>query len=158
MERWVEISFDCLPLRTVGRLDVPLDATPEFRAQCERVRSAVDKHGAHNTYYVYDASCVFHLTNDPKRGMLEFSFEGTVLTDAEDRKTLACDLAVALARETCDWITQPVVEWFAETVSEAVKAEFDQYIASGDLKRTVERLEKLESLSDQQGGFIGLGL
>ena len=29
MDRWVEISFDCLPLRSVGRLDIPMDASPK---------------------------------------------------------------------------------------------------------------------------------
>lgn len=31
MDRFVDISFDCLPLRSIGRMDVPLDASPKFR-------------------------------------------------------------------------------------------------------------------------------
>jgi hypothetical protein len=29
--RYVEIVFDCLPLRSVGRLDIPIDASPKYR-------------------------------------------------------------------------------------------------------------------------------
>ncbi len=32
MNRWVEITFDCLPLRTITRFDIPLDASPKYRA------------------------------------------------------------------------------------------------------------------------------
>ena len=28
---YVDISFDCLPLRSVTRLDVPIDASPKYR-------------------------------------------------------------------------------------------------------------------------------
>ena len=52
--------------------------------------------GLHNSYYLHHASCVFHLTNDPRVGMLEFRFEGTVLTDAEDRSAIESDLEVEL--------------------------------------------------------------
>ena len=92
MEHYVDIRFDCLPLRSVGRFDVPLDASPEYEAQVKRVKQAAQKHGLHNTYYLYDAKCVFHLTNDRDLGVLQFHFEGTVLTDPGDQKTLRCDL------------------------------------------------------------------
>jgi hypothetical protein len=154
----VEIAFDCLPLRSVTRFDVPLDAPPEYEELVERVKRAVEKHGLYNSYYLHNARCVFHLTNDPEVGMLEFRFQGTALTDPEDRKTLHCDLQVELARETCDWLTEPIVGWFAETVRRAVQAEFDRYIASGDLERAVERLARLEAESDAHGGFLGMGL
>src|SRR5262245_64423089 len=85
MNRWVEIAFDCLPLRSVGRLDIPLDASPKYRQRCEQVKRAIEKHGSHNTYFLYNASCVFHLTNRDNFGTLEFSFTGTVIT--EDRKS-----------------------------------------------------------------------
>jgi hypothetical protein len=154
----VAITFDCLPLRSVGRMDIPLDASPAFQAFCERVKSAVERHGTHNTYYLHNAHCVYHLSNDPKVGMLEFQFEGTVFTDAEDRKTLRADLDVKLRRETCDWITEPEVAWFRETVSRAVIVEFDRYISAGDLEKTVARIEKTQAESDSHGGFVGMGL
>jgi hypothetical protein len=63
-----------------------------------------------------------------------------------------------LVRETCDWLTEPVVHWFAETVPVAVRAEFDRYIGAGDLKQTIERLQRLQSESDAHGGFVGMYL
>ena len=158
MNDWVTIRFECLPLRSVSRFDVPLDAPPELEALVERVKQAADKHGLYNTYYLHKASCVFHLTNDEQIGMLEFSFEGTVLTDPEDRESLSCDLDVRLRRETCDWLTEPIVRWFSETVSRAVQAEFDRYIAAGDLEKAIQRVESLQAESDSHGGFLGMGL
>lgn len=154
----IEISFDCFPLRSITRFDVPLDASAEFRAICQRIKQAVEKHGLHNTYYLHHGRCRFQLTNDPQIGMLEFQFEGTVLTDPQDLKTLRADLKVELAGETCDWLTAPVVAWFRETVSRAMLVEFDRYIAAGDLQKTVARMEKLQSASDAQGGFVGMGI
>jgi len=90
--------------------------------------------------------------------MIGFQFEGTVLTDAEDRKTMAADLQVDLRRETCDWLTEPVVAWFRETVSRTVMVEFDRYIAAGDLDKTIRRIEQLQAESDAHGGFVGMGL
>ena len=159
MSNFVDISFDCLPLRSVPRFDVPLDdAAPEAVEFAKRVRRAVTKHGQFNTYYLYDAQCVFHLTNDEKIGMVGFRFEGTVLTDSDDLKTLNCDLEIELAGEVCDWLTADAVAWLKETVGHAVRVEFDRYIHAGDLKRTIERLEKLRAESDAQGGFLGMGL
>ncbi len=154
----VEIAFDCLPLRSVTRLDVPLDASPEFEALFERIKRAIHQHGSHNSYYLHTAKCVFHLTNHEQVGMLEFRFEGTVLTDEEDSKTLRADLAVELRRETCDWLTEPVVHWFAETVTRAVIVEFDRFIAAGDLERTKARIERLRAESDEHGGYVGMGI
>lgn len=158
MTRWVEITFDCLPLRSVGRLDIPLDASPKFRAQCERIKAAIDRHGSFNTYYLYHAHCRFHLTNHDEFGMIEFQFEGTVFTDAQDTKTERCDLRVELVRETCDWLREPIVAWFAETVERAVSWEFDRYIAAGDLEKARLRLEQMRQQADQQGGFLGMYL
>lgn len=158
MERFVEITFDCLPLRSVGRRDIPLDASPAFRALCERILAALDAHGAHNTYYLYNATCRFHLLNHPTLGMLEFRFEGTAFTGPDDRQTERCDLRVELVRETCDWLTEPVVAWFHDTVVHAVRTEFDRYIAAGDLGKAIERAEKLQAASDAQGGFLGMYL
>lgn len=158
MDRWVEFAFDCLPLRTVGRLDVPLDASPKYRALCEQVKAAVEKHGAHNTYFLYNATCVYHLVNANDRGVLEFSLEGTVFTDAEDLKAERCDLSVELKGETCDWLTQPVVDWFLECVKHATLVEFDRYIAAGDLEQTRKRIEKIQAASDAADGFVGMYL
>ena len=158
MSQAVEISFDCIPLRSVPRLDIPLDATPEQVAFGERIRAAAVRHGLHNTYYLGNAKCVFHLTNHPEIGMLRFDFEGTVMTDEDDRKTIADDLTIELSQEVCDWLTAPIVQWFKETVAEAVKIEFDRYIEAGDLKKTIERLERLQAETAAHGGFLGMGL
>lgn len=158
MSQRVEIEFDCLPLRSVGRVDIPIDASPVFRDKCERIKRAMEKHGTHNAFYLHNASCTFFLTNQPDVGTIEFAFEGTVLTDESDRKTVHADLEVTLRRETCDWLTEPVVNWFQDSVKQAVKVEFDRYIAAGDLQQTLKRLEKLREESDKQGGFMGMYL
>ncbi len=158
MSSSVEISFDCLPLRSVGRFDVPVDASPEYAAFCQRVKRAAAKHGLLNSYYLHNAKCVFHLTNQPQFGVIEFHFEGTVLTNPEDQRTLRCDLQSELRRETCDWLIEPVVTWFAETVNQAVRIEFDRYIAAGDLRQTIKRAQQMQVESDEHGGFMGMGL
>ncbi len=158
MKDCVAISFDCLPLRSVTRLDVPVDASPGFRALADRIRRAIQTHGSHNTYYLHNARCNYHLTNDPAIGMIEFRFEGAVFTDEQDCKAVRSDLEVSLVGETCDWLTEPIVGWFHETVSRAVLVEFDRFIAAGDLKRTVEGLARLQAESDTQSGFLGMGL
>jgi hypothetical protein len=158
MEQWVDIQFDCIPLRSVTRLDVPLDASPRYQALCQRIKSAIERHGVHNAYYLHNAHCLYHLTNDPHDSVLEFAFEGTVFTDDEDVRCKSCDLEVRLQRETCDWLTQPVVQWFSETVRRAVAREFDRYIQAGDLQRAKERIERIQKESDEAGGFIGMYL
>ena len=159
MSNWVEIIFDCLPFRHISRFDVPLDASPKYRERCFRVKSALEKHGSHNTYYLFNGFCTYRLTNDPSQGMLVFQFEGTLLTDTEDCRTESCDLSVVqLAHETCNWITEPVVTWFRGTVSHSVTAEFNRYIEAGDLDQAKERIEQIESASDASGGFLGMYL
>ena len=158
MDRWVEITFDCLPLRSVTRLDVPLDASPKYQAFCQRVKDAIQRHGSHNAYYVHNAACVYHLTNFGDVGTLEFAFEGTVLTDADDLRCKTCDLDVQLKRETCDWLTQPVVDWFHETVLRAVAVEFDRFIQAGDLQKAKQRVEEIQKACDDSGGFVGMYL
>ncbi len=158
MSQFVEIEFDCLPLRSVGRMDIPLDASPAFRARCEKVKHAIEAHGSYNTYFLYNARCVFHLTNAPELGMVEYRFDGTVMTDPADRKALRSDLCVELVRETCDWLTAPASDWLATCVPRAVEVEFDRYIAAGDLEQTVKRIEKLQAASDEHGGFVGMYL
>ena len=154
----VEITFDCLPLRSVTRVDVPLDAPDEFQEFCHRVKQALSKHGMYNTYYLHNATCVFYLTNDPLIGLLRFRFEGTVLTDPDDQKTRGCDLEMTLESESCDWLTKQAEQWFQETVQRAVLVEFDRYIAAGDLSRTVARMESFRAQWEAQGGCLGMGL
>lgn len=158
MDRHVEITFDCLPMRTIGRMDIPIDASPKYRARCERIKGALEKHGSFNTYYLYNASCKFYLTNNDNVGMLEYRFEGTALTDPSDQQTQDCDLQIELVRETCDWLTEPISAWFLETVRRATMAEFDRYIDAGDLAQAVKRIEELQARSDQSGGFVGMYL
>ena len=158
MQRYVDIAFDCLPLRSIGRLDIPLDASPKFRARCERIKQVMNEHGTHNTYYLHNASCKFHLTNDAEFGLIEFSFDGTVITEETDQKTQDAFLRASLVRETCDWLTEPVVHWFHDAVAHAVKVEFNRYIAAGDLEQTKQRIAALQAQSDQQGGFLGMYL
>jgi hypothetical protein len=158
MSKGVEISFDCLPLRSIGRLDIPIDASPKYRQRCERLLEIIETHGQHSTYYLYNAQCVFRLTNSEEVGTLTFGFDGTALTDESDSKTKSCDLEVHLRSETCDWISDPIVQWFKETVTRAVIVEFDLYIAAGDLEQTRQRIDKIQSESDEQGGFVGMYL
>jgi len=158
VSRWVEVSFECLPLRSIGRFDVPVDATEEERDLYRRLRLAVERHGTHNVFYLHNGRCVYHLTNDDQLGRLEFRFEGTVLTDSEDRHTVGTDLEVELEGEVCDWLVEPVVEWFRQTVGRAVQVEFDRYIEAGDLEKAQQRIERLRAQSDAGGGYIGLGL
>jgi hypothetical protein len=158
MTHYVDVTFDCLPLRSIDRFDIPIDASPAFHAFCQRVIVAAGKHGLHNSYYLHGAHCIFHLTNDEYVGSLDFRFEGVVLTDPDDQKTVGSDLSVELDKETCDWLTGPVARWFTESVNYAVRVEFDRYIAAGDLKRTIERLQRIQQESDTHGGFLGMGL
>ena len=145
-------------LRTVGRLDIPIDASPKYRQRCERIKQAIDKHGSHNTYYLYNANCIFHLTNHSEIGMIEFRFEGTALTGPSDLKTERCDLAIELVRESCDWLTAPIVKWFEESVSHAVALEFDRYIEAGDLQKAKDRIAKVQAEMEQKGGYVGMYL
>jgi hypothetical protein len=158
MDPWVDISFRCVPLRSVTRLTPAVDAPEETVALFRRLRAAVQKHGHHNSYYLHDGKCVYHLTNHEQLGLLEFQFEGTVLTDADDVKTLQSDLEVELVGEVCPWLVASVTDWFVESVREAVKVEFDQFILAGDLEKTKQRMEEFQAACNAQGGFLGIGL
>ena len=70
--QWVDIEFDCLPLRSVTRLDVPVDASPVYEQFVLRVKEAMNKHGSHNTYYLHHGTCTYHLTNNSERGSVTF--------------------------------------------------------------------------------------
>jgi hypothetical protein len=158
MDHWVDISFRCLPLRSLPSFAPPVDASADVAALYRKLREAAGKHALHNTYYLHEGKCLYHLANHEQIGMLDFGFEGTVLTDGEDVHALGCDLRVELAGEACPWLVAPVVDWFAETVREAVKIEFDRFIAAGDLDKTVARLQQIEAASDARGGFLGAWL
>jgi hypothetical protein len=154
----VVIAFECTPLRSVPRLDIPLDASPGYRARLERMQRAVAAHGTRNAYYLTDGFCTFRFTNDPAGGWVRFGFEGTVFTDDVDLATTGSDLAILLDIETCDWLTQPAVEWLTVSVKHAVEAEFDRYIAAGDLAKARERLAREQATIDEAGGFLGMNL
>ena len=143
-------------------LDIDKLAFPQVKVnsgpQEFRSDTAIETHGFHNTYYLYRARCVYHLVNSETVGMLEFRFEGVVMTDADDLHTDRCDLHVELERETCHWLTEPIVQWFQETVSFAVAAEFDRFIKAGDLDKAKERIEQIQSASDEADGFLGMYL
>src|SRR3989304_1533704 len=108
MDACCEISFDCLPLRTVGRRDISSDTSPGLEALYRRIQEACVRHGRHNSYYLHGGRGMVYLTGDPKIGMLAFRFEGTVLTDPDDLKTARTDLDIQLFEETCDWLVTPV--------------------------------------------------
>ena len=154
----VEITFDCLPLRSITRWDTPWDGGVQQKSLSNRIRRAVHQHGLLNTYYLHEGKCLFQLTNDPEIGAVEFSFEGTVLTDATDSRTRATFLETELVANSCDWLTAPVLRWLEETVTRAVLVEFNCYIASGDLHKAAERIERLESEVVTRGGFVSMGL
>jgi len=158
MGQWVEIAFDCLPLRSVTRLDVPVDASPVYEQFVLRVKAAMERHGTHNTYYLHRGTCGYHLTNDPQRGSVVFAFEGTALTGSKDLHTKALDINVKLESETCGWLSEPIVGFLAESVQHAVLVEFDRYIEAGDLKKTEERIKAIQQRSDAAEGFVGMYL
>jgi hypothetical protein len=153
-----QITFDCVPLRSVPRWDIPLDASQKFRALCTRIRLAAKTHGLHNSYYLHSGSCTFQLTSDPSQGTLTYAFEGTILTDAADRKPVAMDLHVWLAQEAGEWTPPPVLAWFQDTVRRAVLVEFKRFIAQCDPQQTCARLEQIEAEMIRRGGFVGMGL
>jgi hypothetical protein len=154
----VSITFDCTPLRSVPRFDIPLDASPAYRRRAERLQRAVGSHGTRNTYYLADGGCTFHFTNDPAVGWVRFKFEGTLITDDTDTKTIGSDLDIVLDQETCDWLTQPAVAWLGLAAKHAVEVEFDRYIAAGDLSRALDRLAREQAASDAAGGYLGMNL
>jgi hypothetical protein len=154
---YVDISFDCLPLRAVGRTDVPLDASPSFRARTEHLKRVVEAHGAENAYFLYNAHCVYRLANSEIDGMLRFSFEGAVVTDASDAKAERGDLDVELVGETCGGVPRHVLSWLECAVEQAVLIEFDRFIAAGMLAHRVGELGEVKQLADL-ADFSGMNL
>jgi hypothetical protein len=147
MQPNVDIAFDCLPLRSVGRVDVPLDASPAFRARGEALQRAIETHGTENAYFLYNTRCVFRLANSEVENMLRFTFDGTVFTDRSDCKADRANLTIELAAETCGTIPPDVVAWFRGVVGRAVLIEFDHFIAAGSLAARVSDLGMVESIA-----------
>ena len=127
----VDVAFDCLPLRSVGRLDVPLDASDALRHRGGLIKRVVDQFGADRTYYLYNAHCVFRFANSEIEGVCRFKFEGIVRTDAGDRKCISADLETHLVSETCGGIPETTKAWLYDRVRQAVVVEFDRFIAAG---------------------------
>lgn len=157
MKPLVDIAFDCLPLRSVGRVDVPLDASPAFRARCQQLQRALETNGAENAYFLYNTRCVFQLANSDVDNMVRFSFDGIVITDRSDGKADRADLAVELTAETCGRVPGDVLAWFRGVVERSVLIEFDHFIAAGSLAARVAQLGKVASVADL-AGFAGMGV
>jgi hypothetical protein len=151
----VDIAFDCLPLRSVGRLDVPLDASDALRGRLERIKAAIAEFGAERTYFLYNARCIYRFANSEIEGVCRFEFEGVVRTDAGDRKCQQTQLDVRLASETCGGVPPQVEAWLAERVRQSAGIEFDRFIAAGQLGDGAERFDDFARLSGL-GDFSGL--
>ncbi len=150
----VDIAFTCIPLRSLSRFDPPIDATEQQRDLVLRLHNALNKHGAHNAFYLCDGRCVFHLTNDESEGMVSFRFEGTVLTDAEDRKTVGSDLQVEFEGGSCDWLTAAAVDVVARNRTGTPFASSSTAThRAGDLQKTIDRLQQLEAETNASGGY-----
>jgi hypothetical protein len=154
---YVDIAFDCLPLRSVGRVDVPLDASAAFRARCERLQTAIDTHGTQNAYFLYNTRCVFRLANSNIESMLRFSFDGTLLTDLSDCRADRADLAVELTAETCGPMSPEVLAWFRRIIERAVLIEFDHFISAGSLAARVTQLGNVDSIT-HVADFAGMNV
>ena len=81
------------------------------------------------------------------------------MTGEKDRQTRSVDINVKLAEETCAWLTEPIVEFLAESVRHAVLVEFDRYINAGDLEKTERRgFRTINEQTDSADGFVGMYL
>jgi hypothetical protein len=157
MEPVVDIAFDCLPLRSLPRIDIPLDASPEFRARCERLRKSLDEHPGENAYYLYNTRCTYRLANSDIDNMLRFSFDGTLVTDRSDCKAERADLNIVLTAETCGGVPQAALDWLRGIVRQAVLIEFDRFISGGQLAARKDELESLDSIATI-GDFAGMNV
>jgi hypothetical protein len=157
MEPVVDIVFDCLPLRSVPRVDVPLDASPAFRARTEHLRQAIAQYGGENAYFLYNTRCTYRLANSDIDNMLQFSFDGTLLTDRSDGKADRADLDVVLIAETCGGVPPTVMEWFRGIIERAVLIEFDRFITDGQLAERLDELGCIDSINDV-ADFAGMNV
>ena len=155
MDPVVDIEFDCLPLRSVGRVDIPLDASPTFRARGERLQQAINTHAGRNAYFLYNTQCTYRLANSEIANMLRFTFDGTVLTDRSDCQAEEADLTIELAAETCGGVPPAALEWLRSIVKHAVLIEFDRFITAGHLAARVAELGAVDSLTSI-GNFAGM--
>jgi hypothetical protein len=153
----VDIEFDCLPLRSIGRVDIPLDASPAYRERCERLQHAMETHGTSNAYYLYNTRCVFRLANSDIENMLRFSFDGVVTTDRSDGKAERADVQVVLVSQTSGPMSDDVLAWFKRVVEQAVLIEFNHFITAGNLAERVEDLSQGASIHDI-AGFRGMNV
>lgn len=153
----IEIAFDCLPLRSVGRIDVPLDASLAFRARLEQLQRAIETHPVANTYFLYNTQCTYKLANSEIVNMLRFTFDGTLLTDRSDCKAERADLAIVLVAETCGDVSAAALEWLRGVVERAVLVEFDRFIEAGRLAARVAELGEGASVG-AISGFAGMGV
>jgi hypothetical protein len=151
----VEIAFDCLPLRSVGRLDIPLDASDAFRRRAEHIKTALADHGAERTYFLYNGHCVFRFANSDIAGTCRFEFEGIVRTDAGDRLCQEAIVEARLVSETCGGVPAEAAAWLADRVRQAVGLEFDRFIAAGQLAQRSDQLGADANLADV-GGLSGM--
>src|SRR6476659_8762547 len=140
MQQLVDIAFDCLPLRSIARVDVPIDASPPFRARCERLQQAIAAHGRRNAYFLYNTRCTYRLANSDIENMLRFSFDGTLVTDRSDCKAERADLNVVLVAETCGGVPAAALDWLRTIITRAVLIEFDRFITAGQLAERVNQL------------------
>jgi hypothetical protein len=157
MDPVVDIAFDCLPLRSIGRVDIPLDASPEFRERGEQLRRALEAHAGENAYFVYNTQCTFRLANSEIANVLRFTFDGTVLTDRSDCKADRADLEIVLVAETCGGVPPAALEWLRGVVEQAVLVEFDRFISEGQLAARVANLGQVED-AGSLCGFAGMGV
>jgi hypothetical protein len=157
MQPVVDIAFDCLPLRSRPRVDIPLDASPVFRARCERLRKALDAHSGENAYYLYNTRCTYRLANSDIDNMLRFSFDGTVTTDRSDCKADSADLDIILAAETCGGVSPAALGWLRGIVRQAVLIEFDRFISDGQLAARKHELSSVDSIATI-GDFAGMNV
>lgn len=147
MDSVVDIGFDCLPMRAVNRVDIPLDASPAFRTRCERLQHAIDTHGSDRTYFLYNGQCTYRLANSEIANMLRFEFDGTVLTDRSDCQAERADLTVDLTAETCGGVPPAALAWLRSVINQAVLIEFDRFISAGRLADRVAELGSVKSLA-----------
>jgi hypothetical protein len=157
MQPVVDIAFDCLPLRSIARVDIPLDASPAFRARSERLQQAFNAHAGENAYFLYNTRCTYRLANLDIDNMLRFSFDGTVLTDRSDCKADQAHLNVVLTAETCGGVPSAALDWLRGIVKRAVLIEFDRFIEDGQLAERVKHLGSVDSITDV-AGFAGMNV
>jgi hypothetical protein len=157
MQPVVDIAFDCLPLRSIARVDIPLDASPGFRARSERLQQAFNAYAGENAYFLYNTRCTYRLANSDIDNMLRFSFDGTVLTDRSDCKADRADLNIVLIAETCGGVPLTALDWLRGIIQRAVLIEFDRFIEDGHLAARVKQLGSIDSITDV-AGFAGMNV